>query len=830
MIGATLDNYRILEKIGEGGQGAVYKAVDTRLGRTVVIKVLPPELTVKEANLKRFEREARLASSLDHPNICTIFDLGEAGNVHYIVMQHVEGRNVRQLVNGRPLELKSALLIAIQVADALATAHARGIIHRDVKAGNVMVTDAGQTKVLDFGLAKLLDEDAARSEGIHHTELTEIGVPYGTATYAAPEQARGDRVDKRADIFSTGVLLYEMLTGIWPFQGKTSVDVRHAVLHAQPKPLAEARPDPVPPRLQAILDKALQKEPRDRYQQMEELRDELRELYREVTSGTQEAARFEEGMSTTAPRHLASDSPVSRALRWLRNNITGSVEGPATAPVTQAPATAAQPLIHDTPLTSLGDQEKKSVAILPFKNLSNDEASGFYEFSLADAVITELARLRSLVVRPSSVIIKYQGTERDPRDAGRELNVDAVLSAAFLRAGNRLRVTAQLLDVNSGQLLWSDRIDADSSDIITVQDTIARHIVDGLRLELSKDEKAELAQPATANADAYEEYLRGRDRMGRYIYHTLARADVDAAIEHFKRATELDPSFALAYAGQGGCYANRVMKGFGDAEDYHRAEDAFEKALALDERLLEPRMHMVFIHLSRGEKQKARALVSQLRREIPNDVGVHFVTGVLRRLDGDYDGALRSFERMVRLNPAERVVISYNRARIFMYQRRYDDALLELDQGAALEPDHPLIKTFRARVLFYRGEVDEATRLLEEVLVAQPQLDGIRPIYATCLSAQGRHAEALAQITENVKDSAAADFDIPYWLASVYALEGMRDEALQWLRRAISLGNENRTWFESDPNWAAFHADARFKELMERIPLPSGSRGKRITG
>ena len=229
MIGATLHNYRILEKLGAGGQGTVYKAVDTNLGRTVVVKVLPPELTVKQANLKRFEREARLASALDHPNICTIFDLNEAQGVHFIAMQYVQGRNVRQLVAGRPLELRSALLICIQVADALAAAHARGIIHRDIKAGNVMVTDTGQVKVLDFGLAKLLDADAAHSGGIHHTELTEIGVPYGTATYAAPEQARGDRVDHRADIFSTGVLLYEMLTGTWPFRGKTSIDVRHAV-------------------------------------------------------------------------------------------------------------------------------------------------------------------------------------------------------------------------------------------------------------------------------------------------------------------------------------------------------------------------------------------------------------------------------------------------------------------------------------------------------------------------------------------------------------------------------------------------------------------------
>src|SRR5262252_8062469 len=275
MIGQLFGNYKITAKLGAGGQGTVYKAVDQKLGRTVVLKILPAELTVKEANLKRFEREAQLASALDHPNICTIFDMDEADGLHYIAMQYIEGKNVRQLCNGRPLELESALRIAIQVADALATAHARGIIHRDIKSGNVMVTDSGQVKVLDFGLAKLLDEAEAETSGIHRTELTEVGVPYGTATYAAPEQARGDRVDSRADIFSTGVLLYEMLTGTWPFRGKTTVDVRHAVIHDQPKPLAEARPSPTPARLQTILDKAMSKEPRDRYQKITELRDEL---------------------------------------------------------------------------------------------------------------------------------------------------------------------------------------------------------------------------------------------------------------------------------------------------------------------------------------------------------------------------------------------------------------------------------------------------------------------------------------------------------------------------------------------------------------------------
>jgi eukaryotic-like serine/threonine-protein kinase len=812
MIGTTLGSYKILEKLGAGGQGTVYKAVDSKLGRTVVIKVLPEELTAKEANLKRFEREARLASALDHPNICTIFDLNQISGVHFIAMQYVEGRNVRQLVSGRPLDLSSALSIAIQVTDALAVAHAQGIIHRDIKAGNVMVNSKGQAKVLDFGLAKLLDADAARTSGIHHTELTEVGVPYGTATYAAPEQARGDRVDSRADIFSTGVLLYEMLTGSWPFKGKTAIDVRHAVLHEEPVPLREARPDPVPPRLQQILDRALKKDPRDRYQKIAELRDELRTVLREISAVS--GAPQDESAATVAPRHLSSGSPVARAFRWLKN-VT-SAEGSSGS--ASWPGSSSQPRdTHETPQTSIGDKERKSVAILPFKNLSNDPETAFYEFSLADAVITELARVRSLVVRPSSAIVKYQGKAVDPGEAGREMSVDAILTASFLRAGDRLRVTTQLLDVRTEQILWSERIDADASDIISVQDTMVQKIVEGLRLELSPAEKVDLAKGSTSDAVASEEYLRGRNCLGQFIYHTVAREHVVSAIEHFQRAIELDPGFALAFSALGSCYVNRVLKGLGEAGDYDKAQEAFNKALELDPKLLEARMHMVFIYLSHGEKPKAREEVARLRVEYPNDVGVHFVRGYLARLDGEYERSLRSFDRMVKLNPAERVVASYHRARIFMYQQRYEEALAELDQGAALEPDHPLIRTFRARVLYYRGEIDAATRILQQVLEQHPEMDGIRPILATCLSAQGRHAEANAQLTKKVRQVAAADHDIAYWLASAYLLQGKQVEALEWLETAINLGHENYRWFESDPNWADLRDDPRFVELTQRI-------------
>src|SRR6185369_8349724 len=372
---------------------------------------------------------------------------------------------------------------------------------------------------------------------------------------------------------------------------------------------------------------------------------------REVDSG----GAFAEPLTPIAPRHLSGTGRVGRAMRWLRG-IT--VERTSS----QQRISTSDHRTHETPVTSMGEGERKSLAILPFKNVSNDPQSSFYEFSLADAVITELARVRSLVVRPSSEIVKYQGVQVDPRQAGREMSVSAVLSAGFLRAGNRLRVTAQLVDVDSGDLIWSDRIDAEANDIIGVQDKITQEIVEGLRLELSPDEKDRLVQQPTANAEAYEEYLRGRDALGRFVYKTIGRKDIDEAIQHFERAAYLDPSFALAHSGLGKAYANRVIKGTGETGDYDLATEAFDKALALDPSLLEPRRHMVLIYLSNGEKDRARDTAEKLLRESPNDPGVHFQRGVIARLDGEYEKALRCFERMARLSPAERVVASYNRA------------------------------------------------------------------------------------------------------------------------------------------------------------------------
>ncbi len=516
-----------------------------------------------------------------------------------------------------------------------------------------------------------------------------------------------------------------------------------------------------------------------------------------------------------APRHLSGTGAVARAVRWFKSITSSDQMQHTSAPINSSPHTSQE--IHQTPMTSLGEREKKSVAILPFKNLGNDPSSGFYEFSLADAVITELARLRSLIVRPSSVIAKYQGQQIDPRDAGRELNVSAVLAAGFLHAGERFRVTAQLLDVNSGDMLWGDRIDAAASDILVVQDTIAQRIVDGLRLELTHDEQEKIARPATRDAAAYEEYLRGRDLFGRFIFRTIAPEDCDAAIEHFERAIKLDPAFALAHGGLGACYVNRVLKGLGSTEDVERAEAAFGRALLIDPNIAEARGLMVFVYLWRGEKGRARKEVARMRRELPNEAVVYFVKATLHRLDGEYERALRSYDRLVRLDPAAHIVASCNRALIAIFRGRFDDARRELEQAARSEPDNPLVRTFTALTIYYQGDLIRACEMMRETVSQHPNMHGIRPFLAIFLGAQGRREEARAELTERVLKNAEVDADIAYAVGSAYALLEERGRAFEWLKRSISLGNENRVCFEHDPNLATLREDSRFQELMSRI-------------
>jgi serine/threonine-protein kinase len=390
-----------------------------------------------------------------------------------------------------------------------------------------------------------------------------------------------------------------------------------------------------------------------------------------------------------------------------------------------------------------------------------------------------------------------------------------VLTAGFIHSGERFRVTAQLIDVGSGELLWSDRIDTAASDIIVLQDTIAQRIVEGLRVELSAAEQSGIAKAATQNPAAYEQYLRGRDLFARFIFRTLSREDCDAAIAHFERAVELDPKFALAYDGIGASYVNRVFKGFGGAEDYERAEDAFNKALAIDPRIFEARMLMVFVYLWRGKKEKAWEEVKRARSEAPNEPVVYFVKAMLHRLDGEYGRALQSYDRLVRLDPAAHVVAGYSRALVYMYLGQFDEVFRQLDNAG--EPENALVQTFRALALYYTGQTDAAAALMHGVVEKHPNMHGIRPFMAMFLSAQGKHEQALAQLNSDVKRNGEVDGDISYSIASVYALEGLRNDAFEWLERSIRLGNANKPCFENDPNLASIRDDPRFSDLMTTL-------------
>lgn len=810
--GRTLSHYRIVGKLGQGGQATAYRAEDLRLNRPVVIKALRPELAQNESARRRFEREACLCSTLEHPNICAIYDIGENEGLAYIVMQLVDGRTLKELIAGRPLQTLSALSIAIQIADAIAVAHANGIIHRDIKPTNLMVTASGQAKVLDFGLAKVLASAAAPAPTSSGGDpVTEIGVPYGSMGYGSPEQASGEQVDHRSDIFSLGVVLYEMVTGQPAFKGRTRVEVLRGVITEQPRPIAELNPN-VPGQLRAIIERALAKDPRDRFQTMAAMRDELKAVMRRLSRETGVVPTEASATLITPQRARGSwllGGGLGRVLGRWRTSPRASDTLPPQSSFTERPALVARP-------PSWGTETRTTLAVVPFKNLSGDPALGFYEFSLADGIITELAQLRSLVVRPSSYVAQYAGQNVDPRQVGQELAVSAVLTGGFLKAPDRFRVHAQLVATESGEILWSEKIDIPAHDLITIQDAIAERVIAGLRISLSPEEQRRIERPLTRSHEAYEYYLRGRDLLFRYVSRTFDEADLESALQMFNEAVGVDPEFAAAHAALGRCYIHHA-RGYGGSEYFTLAERALRRALELDPALAEARVQMVHVDLQHGDRDRAHATIEILRRELPNDPSVLYVAAMLHRLDGLYDKALEAYDKLLQLNPQDRVPVGYNRARVFIYMRDYDRAVAELEAARVEEPEHPLVKTFLAIAGFNQGRIDEAQALVEDVLRQNPHFEGLQPVLGWCLSARGEHARARALITERVKEIAAADHDIALWLSFLYSMEGMIDEGIEWARRAARLGNENYPLFAENRKLDNLRGDPRFAALLKEL-------------
>lgn len=748
-----IGNYILVKQIGCGGFGEVWMA--ERRTKFVTTKVAVKLLLDEQVDHETIKNEAEIwERASGHQNVLPIIEADEYDGQVIIVSEFATDGSLENLLtnNNNLLPIGSAVKMTIGILSGLDFLHSQNIIHRDIKPANILLQ--GETpRLADFGISRVIKSSSVSKNNA------------GTPFYMAPEAFDRKR-NSQTDIWSVGVMLYQMLTGKLPFLSNNIAEMMAAIVLHEPEPLSEN----IPSSLRQIVAKALKKSPAERYKTAIEFKKDLQKFLNAYSSQSE--------------------------------NETIQMSETATI---------------STDTNSFSVDKKKTIAILPFKNLSGNPASEFYEFSLADAVITELARLHSLIVRPSSAIAKYQDEEIDPRQAGREMSVESILSAGFIHSGDRMRVTAQLLDVLTGDIIWSERIDSDASDIFELQDTITQRVLDGLDFDLSTSEQETFGQRGTKNNEAYEEYLLGRDKMARFTYRTLLPADCDAAIESFKKATEIDPDFALAWSGLGSCYAGRIFKAMGDLEDYNHAETAFKHAISLNPNIVEARVKLCFIQLLRGEKKKSRREITRLYEQFPNDASLHYLKHVLHRLDGEYSKSLKSLDRVQRLDPSSTVAVSWNRSRIYYLMGNCDQALKELDYGTTLEPNHPILKIFRGLVLFYKGEVKEAIHITQKVFDKNIHLEGLRPILAIFLAAQNKQEDARANLSNRILKKAQTDCDLAYWTASAYALLEEKDKAFEWLECSIKLGLEDKLWFENDKTIAFLSKDKRFTELMQSI-------------
>lgn len=798
--GTRLGHYKILATLGAGGQGQVYKAIDTTLDRPVVIKVLSPEQTVRPASLARFEREAKLASSLDHPNICTIHGLHESDGVRFIAMQYVEGRNVRELVNGRPLELTSALSIVIQVADALAVAHARGIIHRDIKAGNVMVMDSGKVKVLDFGLAKLLEPGVDELTSTD-PNLTELGVPYGTATYAAPEQARGGRVDHRADIFSTGILLYEAVTGTWPFKGASVIEVRYAVLHDTPRPLAQARGEDSPTieRLQEIFDRATAKDPAARYQRIEEFRDDLRAVLREVDPNASQDIHFTGGIASVPPRHH------SRGAMFRNTRKVAAIA--AAAVLVGLLALWAYNFFRQNRRETIN-----SLAVLPFTNESSNPDTEYLSDGVTESLINSLSQLPSVKVRSRNAVFRYKGRQVTPRDVGKELDVRAVLTGRMEKRGEDLVVNVELIDTKDDSHLWGERYARKISDLATLQDELSRDITDKLRVRLTGDEERQLAKNYATNSEAYQLYLQGR-----YYWDKRTAEGLQKGIEYFTQAIEKDPAYAPAYSGLADCYWLLNVYNVGPATAYSlKAREAASRALALDETLAEAHASLASIRYRydwnwvEAERHFKRAI--ELRSDYPT---AHQWYSAWLAAKGRFDESNAEARRAHELEPFS-LTINTDVGRHFYYARKYEDSLaahrksIEMDRNFArghYESGYALVAMGRHAEAI--AEFQQALGLDREALGA---LSGLGHAYA--VAGQTKQAQ---QVLEQLKELSAQRYVSPYYFAIVHAGLGEKELALEYLEKAADERFNWLVFLNVEPQLDGLRKEPRFEALVKRI-------------